>query len=231
MRWNEGQTGGDEGCALPMFPLGEVLLPGEVLPLQVFEPRYLAMIEHCTADPDRMRFGVVLITRGHEVGGGDERTTVGAVARIVSNRRVPGGRVLLGCVGEQRIRVDEWLPDAPYPRAQVRVWPDAPSTPSGVDVSILVDRVGALTEVSGALARERAVPAPRYPDWDELPADLGDRTFALARSLPLGPSDRLRVLSAPGPGERVTVLVEALDDVVAAVRFRLAEPGGADRGA
>ena len=66
-----------------MFPLGAVLLPGESLPLQVFEPRYLALVDHCTATPDRMRFGVVLISRGHEVGGRDERTGVGTVARIV----------------------------------------------------------------------------------------------------------------------------------------------------
>ncbi|MGW0175524.1 LON peptidase substrate-binding domain-containing protein [Rhodococcus sp. NPDC003322] len=230
MWWDEGGYGSAGASGeLPMFPLGTVLLPGETLPLQVFEPRYLTMVDHCTASPDRLRFGVVLIARGHEVGGGDERTGVGTVARIVQCRPVPGARLLLGCVGEQRIRVDEWLPDDPYPRALVRVWPDEPSVPSEAHVTILTARIDELTDVTAALAREQGGQAPRYPDWDELPADPGARAFALARTLPLGPIDKLRVLSAPGPAERVIVLADALADVVAALRFRLTGQGGADR--
>ena len=53
-----------------MFPLGSVLLPGDVLPLHVFEQRYRALIRRCLTDPEP-EFGVVLIDRGHEVGGGD----------------------------------------------------------------------------------------------------------------------------------------------------------------
>ncbi|WP_425569839.1 LON peptidase substrate-binding domain-containing protein [Rhodococcus olei] len=224
MGWDE-----DRAPVLPMFPLGTALLPGETLPLQVFEPRYLTMVDHCTATPDRMRFGVVLIARGHEVGGGDERTDVGTVARIVSGRPVAGGRVLLGCVGEARLRVDDWLPDDPYPRARVRPWPDEYSHPDAADVATLTDRVGELTDLAAAFARTRGMPPPRFPDWESLPGDAGARAFALAAALPLGAIDRLRVLSAPGPAERVPALADALADVVAALRFRLADPGGADR--
>ncbi|MFD4470006.1 LON peptidase substrate-binding domain-containing protein [Rhodococcus sp. NPDC058505] len=209
-----------ETCELPMFPLGAVLLPGEVLPLQVFEPRYLAMIEHCTASPERMRFGVVLIARGNEVGGGDERTGVGTVARITSCRRAPGGRLLLGCVGEERIRVDEWLPDAPYPLARVRSWPDDPSEPSADDVAALTDRITELTDLASTVAG-----APRAPDWSQLTGSAGDRAFTLARVLPLGPLDKLRVLTAPTAAERVPVLARAVDDVAAALRFRLGGRG------
>ena len=71
-------------AVMPMFPLGTVLLPGGVLPLHVFEPRYRQLVVDCladdTADPE---FGVTLIERGSEVGGGDQRTTVGVVARMV----------------------------------------------------------------------------------------------------------------------------------------------------
>src|SRR4051812_9365869 len=78
---------------LPMFPLGTVLLPGAVLPLHVFEPRYRALVEVCVAG-DR-EFGVVLIERGNEVGGGDTRTSAGCVARIAEVRELPDGRYLL----------------------------------------------------------------------------------------------------------------------------------------
>ena len=101
--------------SLPMFPLGTVLLPGAPLPLQVFEPRYRELTRDCLAGVPE--FGVVLIERGSEVGGGDVRTNVGTVARIVASQGFPDGRAYLVTVGTRRIRVTEWLEDAPYPRA------------------------------------------------------------------------------------------------------------------
>ena len=58
-----------EPLELAMFPLESALLPDQDLPLRIFEPRYGALVRHCmdTGDP----FGVVLISRGREVGGGD----------------------------------------------------------------------------------------------------------------------------------------------------------------
>src|SRR6266508_2601753 len=99
-----------------MFPLGNVLFPHAQLPLHVFEPRYRALAETCLAGDGE--FGVVLIERGSEVGGGDTRFSVGTVARIVAAGRLPDGRYLLATEGTRRLRVREWLPDAPTaPRA------------------------------------------------------------------------------------------------------------------
>ena len=63
---------------LPMFPLGTVVFPGERLPLRVFEPRYRQLVLDCLA-ADSPVFGTTLIERGSEVGGGDERASVGTV--------------------------------------------------------------------------------------------------------------------------------------------------------
>ena len=87
----------------PMFPLGSVLVPGMVLPLHVFEARYRALVRDCVAGDGE--FGVVLIERGSEVGGGDVRTDVGTVARIVQADEMPDGRFALGAVGVRRVRV------------------------------------------------------------------------------------------------------------------------------
>lgn len=57
-------------AVMPMFPLGTVLLPGAILPLHVFEPRYQQLVRDCLDAPEH-EFGVVLIDRGSEVGGGD----------------------------------------------------------------------------------------------------------------------------------------------------------------
>ena len=87
---------------LAMFPLGTVLLPGAVLPLHVFEPRYRTLVADCLAgEPE---FGVVLIERGSEVGGGDVRRDVGTVARIVEVAELPDGRSALVTVGTDASR-------------------------------------------------------------------------------------------------------------------------------
>src|SRR5690606_10829216 len=66
---------------LAIFPLGTVLFPGGVLPLRVFEPRYLELVRECAA-ADRP-FGVCLITDGSEVGEAAQHEAIGCTARIV----------------------------------------------------------------------------------------------------------------------------------------------------
>jgi len=102
---------------MPMFPLGSVLFPGAVLPLQVFEPRYRSLVVD-VSDSDG-RFGVVLIDRGHAVGGGDTRCDIGTVAEIVRIGEAEDERILIVTVGRERIRVSKWLDDDPYPQADV----------------------------------------------------------------------------------------------------------------
>lgn len=100
-----------------MFPLGSVLFPGAVLPLQVFESRYLQMLAELVDDGGR--FGVVLIERGWEVGGGDQRFATATVAKIVRFGKIDDARIAVVTIGEERVRISEWLPDDPYPAAMV----------------------------------------------------------------------------------------------------------------
>ena len=65
-----------------MFPLGTVLFPHTPLALRIFEQRYLMMLGR-VLDDDEPSFGVVLIERGSEAGGGDQRFSVGTMARIL----------------------------------------------------------------------------------------------------------------------------------------------------
>ena len=96
-----------------MFPLSSVLFPGAVLPLRVFEPRFLRLMEDAAAD--RNRFGVVLIERGREVGGGDHRFTVGTEAHVVGMGPSGDGDLTVLAVGMHRFEIANWLPDEPYP--------------------------------------------------------------------------------------------------------------------
>ena len=102
---------------IPMFPLSLVLFPGQILPLHVFEDRYRTMVEEII-DKDR-EFGVVLIERGSEIGGGDTRKSVGTLAEIIDSEKSNDGRWLLITKGTKRIETSRWLEDSPYPRAEV----------------------------------------------------------------------------------------------------------------
>jgi Lon protease-like protein len=143
---------------MAMFPLQSALLPDEDLPLQIFEPRYAAMVRDCIRDKDP-RFGVVLISQGREVGGGEVRCDVGTVARITEYADIAGsGRFVLRCRTGERIKVCEWLPDDPYPRAIVQAWPDELGWPvSAGQLEELEDRVMALFE---RIAAARDFPLP-----------------------------------------------------------------------
>jgi uncharacterized protein len=213
-----------ESALMAMFPLQSALLPDEDLPMQIFEPRYTALVRDCMRDDDP-RFGVVLISQGREVGGGDVRCDVGTVARITECVDLAGsGRFMLRCRTGERIRVCDWLPDDPYPRAMVQAWPDEPGESVTADqLEELEDRVMALFERIAAarnvLLPDRAVVLGSDADT----VDPGLRLYALASRVPIGPADRYSVLAAPSAAERLAVLSDAVDSVAAVIEFQLSE--------
>jgi Lon protease-like protein len=209
---------------MAMFPLQSALLPDEDLPLQIFESRYAALVRDCIRDKDP-RFGVVLISQGREVGGGEVRCDVGTVARITECVDIAGsGRFVLRCRTGERIKVCEWLPDDPYPRAIVQAWPDEPGEPvSAGQVEKLEDRVMALFE---RIAAARDFPLPEREVVLGADADIvdpGERLYALASRVPIGPADRYSVLAAPTAAQRLTALSEAVDSVAAVIEFQVSE--------
>ena len=209
---------------LAMFPLQSAFLPGEDLPLQIFEPRYAELVRDCMRD-NNPRFGVVLISQGREVGGGDVRCDVGTVARITECVEIAGsGRFMLSCRTSERIKVCEWLPDDPYPRAVVEEWPDKPGKPvSAGQLEELEDRMMALFE---RIASARDFPVPDREEVLGVATDTdepGERLYALASRIPIGTADRYAVLSAPSAADRLAALREAVDSVTEMVKFQLSE--------
>jgi ATP-dependent Lon protease len=222
-----------------MFPLGTVLLPGMLVPLHVFEPRYRQMVDDCRAGDGT--FGVVLIERGSEVGGGDVRTDVGTLTRIVETRELPDGRWLLGVVGVERLRVTRWLDDDPYPRAEVEPWLDTldgsePATRAGLATDDDVAAEDAAAERDGALRLLRQASAlgaelgrAAAPLELELPDDPVMASYVAVAVSPLGPADRQRLLTAPSVDDRWATLAEMLADQVELLQAQLAGPDDPDR--
>jgi len=201
---------------LAMFPLGSVLFPGAVLPLHVFEPRYRQLVQDCLADSDH-EFGVVLIERGFEVGGGDVRSMIGTVARMMQVAQLDDGRYAMVTVGTRRIRVNAWVPDDPYPLADVDDFPDDEPDASG-----LPER---LAEVFARVRRLNALALELGDGRADTVAEISDdpllASYHLSALAPLGPADQQRLLAASGPMQRLELLDAALDDVEALFQFRL----------
>lgn len=195
---------------LPMFPLGTVLLPTVVIPLHVFEPRYRALVEDCLEG--EQRFGVVLIERGSEVGGGDVRTDVGTIAQILEVSRFDDGRYAVAAVGTDRIRVVRWLDDDPYPRAEAIVHADPAPRPGG-ELRSSFDAM--VRDLRRLLARSAEMGGSVPPATTEIVDDAVLATYQAAALAPVGPIDKQRLLAAPTPEVRVELLATLVGEALA----------------
>ena len=162
-----------------MFPLGSVLFPHTPLALRIFEERYLVMLGRLLEDDDP-QFGVVLIERGSEAGGGDQRFGIGTMARI-TNVMAGERDIHLIAVGGARVEVSEWHDDEPYPTAAVRelpslVWDDA-LTPLRNEAERIVRRV---------LSRAAEFSEVQWDPNIELSDDPLESSWQLAAIAPLG---------------------------------------------
>lgn len=186
---------------LPMFPLGSVLFPGMPLPLRVFEPRYVAMLSSVLGEVER-EFGVVLIERGSEVGGGDVRFGVGTVASIVSVE-IAEGSIVLVATGTSRFEVVRWLGEDPFPRAEVRLLDELVLDDDALDALPAAERV-----VRDTLTQASEFVELPWPGDIELSEDPAERIWQVAGIAPLGSLDQFALLRSPTAGELLVRLVE-----------------------
>lgn len=188
-----------------MFPLGTVLMPGQLLPLHIFEDRYRQMMTMVQAT-DPPIFGVVQIERGSEVGGNDVRTTVGTCARVLRVHELDEGRLAVIVGGTNRIAVEEWLPDDPFPQARVIDFPDVIAE----DDADAVRRVHTIHRRVAAIATEMGIGTFTVTAIDHLDPSLA--VFTMITESPLGPLDRQRLLEATALSERITRFAAMLQE-------------------
>lgn len=138
---------------IPLFPLpGVVLLPGTILPLHIFEPRYRAMVTDAL-DGGRT-IGMAMMKPGWERSGASPPIfPVGGAGRIVAAEHLPDGRYNIVLEGEFRYRVVEESRPAPYRIANVELLPSIPFPSSSEtaiacsDASSLFRELAAATEL------------------------------------------------------------------------------------
>ncbi len=197
---------------LRMFPLSTVLFPCAGLPLHVFETRYRALMTDCLAETGE--FGVVLIARGSEVGGGDQRVDVGTVARIDQVAELADGRMLVVARGVRRVRVESWLADEPYPQALVE---DLPLPQSGdLDLALATAEVS-VRRLRSLLSELSDVPA--LPPDLEVTGNNEEIAWKLCELAPLNLMDRQQLLTSDTLeqqlGDLANLCQARSDDVVA----------------
>jgi Lon protease-like protein len=183
---------------LPIFELPVVLLPGELLPLHIFEDRYKRMIGHCldAAEP----FGIVF-------GDDEGARNVGCEARVAEVlERFDDGRMNIVVAGERPFRVLDRFEADEYPAGEVEP----------IDVA---GEPGADNEEAASIAREAFAAlvervSGERPDGSELAAD---DAYAIAARVELPPETKQRLLELRSEGERMQVLADALRALVEAV--------------
>jgi Lon protease-like protein len=214
--------------SIPVFPLQQPLMPQMLLSLNVFEPRYVKMLKDILSERfgRELRFGVVMIARGSEVGGGEDRTTVGCMARVLSMEpplptapedlgedRDRAGPVHLQAVGTWRFRVNSWLPDDPYPAAEVTAFPADEGDP------VALEPVRTAYQTLSDLWEEKQIKLPRLSDHggpSELSAaECSAALWEVALGSPIGSFDRYQLLGAPTLADRATLLLDALETQIA----------------
>ncbi len=177
---------------LPLFPLGLVLLPGLMLPLNVFEQRYRILVRELLELPEgERRFGVVAIRQGREVGadGVTALHEVGVVAHLRRAEEQADGRYELVTAGTDRFRLTGLDTSTPYLTGLVEYLPDdmgpaaeAPLLDRAVRAAF-EDYLAALAE-----ANDDEIDAP------DLPPDSLVLGYLIAASMVLDLPDRQELL-------------------------------------
>jgi Lon protease-like protein len=192
------------GLELPIFELPLVLLPGELLPLHIFEERYKRMIARCLEDGEP--FGIVF----RDDDGGARR--IGCEARVTEvTERFEDGRLNIIVTGERPFRVLDRFEATEYPAGEVEpVDSSALADPDQADD----DRAGAAAEAREAFADLVRRVGGEPPEAEEL--DAYD-SYGIAARVELPADTKQRLLEQRSEPERMRILAAALGALVTAV--------------
>jgi Lon protease-like protein len=198
---------------IPVFPLtGVVLLPGNWLPLHVFEPRYRAMVEDALAGGGHIGMIQPLAPRDDDAPDPEAAPApdpvlypVGCAGRIERHERLPDGRFVILLKGVHRFRVREELPSERGYRRVVAGYDefagDRGEEGAEIDAAPVVEAIRAFGQARGVEV-----------DLDQL-VDLPGRALinGLAVAMPFSPAEKQALLEASGPEERRDLLLSLLE--------------------
>lgn len=189
----------------PLFPLNAVLVPGLVLPLHIFEPRYRRLVEDLLARPDEdsREFGIVGVREGRsvEVDGVDALWPVGTTALLRQAERLDDGRFDIVTTGSRRFRVLALDTAEPLVRAEVEFLDDV----IGPEDAVLAAQVGRRFAAYRLALGGQVVAEEDVPDdsADELPEDPAVLSYLVTAAMVLPAAERQDLLAADTVAERL----------------------------
>jgi len=191
---------------LPMFPLNTVLFPGVVVPLQVFEDRYRALIHHLLREPNPAArlFGSVGIREGYEVGdhGAQSLFRVGCRLQLTEVAANPDGTFDIEAVGRDRIRIQGLDTSGPFPESSVVELPTGHRPVTDVVVERALATFHAFRFAVSGLRED--------PHPGNLPHDPDYLSWTLAAVAPLPMPDRQSLLECDDTEERLIMVTDLL---------------------
>jgi Lon protease-like protein len=192
--------------AVPVFPLtGALLLPRGMLPLNIFEPRYLAMVRDAMAATGAAnRIIGIIQPRGAQTGRDDPPTLyeVGCLGRIGDYRETDDGRILIALTGITRFRIAAELARTTLYRQVMADYHDFPEDREDPDPLTAAARAG-LEEVLQAYLDAQGLSA----DWEAVrAADDEALVTTLAGVCPFDPAEKQALLEAEDLPERAATL-------------------------
>ena len=190
---------------IPLFPLpGALLLPRARLPLHLFDPRYLAMLEDCLKTPGRL---IGMIQPRQTPGGEKLLCAIGCAGRVTAFSETEDGRYMITLTGISRFRLrDEVQGFTPYRRALVD-WAGFTRDMGGAEDDPGLDRAQVMDQLARYFAHHKL-----GTDWESLKSAEPELLInALSMLLPLPPEDKQALLEAPSLMTRRETLVTLLE--------------------
>ena len=185
---------------LPLFPLGTVLYPGLLLPLNIFEERYRELVRDLLDGPEPRRFGVVAIRKGRETGvdGISALYQIGCVATVREVAEQDDGRYHLVTVGTQRFRLASLDKSRPYLQGEVDLLEEEVGDEAAAGLAVQAVQRGFHGYVEALASRESVeVSVPELPDEPLL------LSYLVAASMILDLSVRQDLLAEPDAERRL----------------------------
>jgi len=183
---------------LPLFPLDVVLLPGALLPLHIFEPRYKEMIGECLEQ--HRPFGIVRAKEGGVAG-------IGCTAEILTvTKKYDDGRMDIVTQGQERFAVVQVNQERSFLQAEIRYLQDEPGAATGEEIDQAMKLHAEIMKLAGARAEDAAE------------IDKQQLSFHLAASLPLDLDLKQALLGMKSEPERLRAVISFFEALLPNMR-------------
>ncbi len=184
---------------IPLFPLNTPLVPGLVLPLHIFEPRYRGLVRDLLDIPseDEREFGIVAVREGHDLAreGADALFPIGVSTVLRQVEELPDGRFDIVTTGSRRFRLLQLDASTPLAHGEVEFLDEV----SGPEDALLAAQVGRrFRDYRAALSGQVQATVE-----DDIPGDPTVLSYLVTAAMVLPLDERQQLLAAATTGERL----------------------------